>query len=285
MGTWGTGLYQDDTTCEVRDGYVANLKAGLSDADASRKILKGYGGTLRNKQVACAVYFALAETQWSYGRVDSAIRKRALDLIRQGADLGGWQEDAPGSVNARRKVLDKLAERLRTRPKPRRAVKVQKPKPQTTWTDARLGTIFLLPLSKTTFAALVLTANIDTGLKKKDPVFRVLAWTGRRAPKLTELRGVGFAKIPEGSRPGSDMNDEIGFITPENLGSPLEGLTQTGIVLPKYPRYKSGGFFTGRERITQLIAAGISGRLPPPTEWDLKFGYASKKKAKGSSSV
>jgi hypothetical protein len=53
MGTWGTGLYQDDTACEVRDDYVANLQAGLSDSAASRKILKGYGRTLRNTQVSC----------------------------------------------------------------------------------------------------------------------------------------------------------------------------------------------------------------------------------------
>ena len=29
MGTWGTGLYQDDTTCDIKDDYITHLKIGL----------------------------------------------------------------------------------------------------------------------------------------------------------------------------------------------------------------------------------------------------------------
>ena len=272
MGTWGAGLYQDDTACDVRDDYVKNLKAGLSDAEASKKILTRFKNLLRDVQVASMVYLALADTQWQYGRVDQGIKKRALDLLRRGADLAQWEEDAPKQVNARKKVLDSLKKRLESKPKARRAVKVEIPKPSKTWTDARLGTVFLLPLSKSSFAALVLIGHTETGYRTKAPVFSALKWKGRRAPTQGELHGCKFVAVPEGRRRDGDTHREIGFLMENPRISPIEGLTRTEIVIPDAPRYSGRGFFTGQERIAELVAAGISGRRPPLTEWERKFG-------------
>lgn len=30
MGTWGTGIYQDDLTCEIREEYLNRLRVGMS---------------------------------------------------------------------------------------------------------------------------------------------------------------------------------------------------------------------------------------------------------------
>ena len=272
MGTWGPGIFHDDTACEVRDEYVKNLKAGLSDAEAGQKILKRFGSLLRDVQVASMVYLSLADTQWKYGRVDRSVKKRALDLIKRGADLAQWKEDSPNLVNARKKALEALKKRLESKPKARRAVKVEIPKPLKTWTDAKRGTIFLLPLSKSSFAALVLVAHIETGYRTKDPMFAVLKWKGRRVPTPSELRGRKFVAVPESSRLGCDTHQAIGFITENARTSPLAGLTRTDVVLPNPPRYNGRGFSTGQERIAELVAAGVDGRRPPLTEWDRKFG-------------
>lgn len=56
MGAWGTGLYSDDTTCDVRDDYVLNLKLGLSSEESSQKILDRYGDLLEKTEIACLVY-------------------------------------------------------------------------------------------------------------------------------------------------------------------------------------------------------------------------------------
>lgn len=272
MGTWGTGLYQDDTACEVRDGYVKHLKAGLSDKEASQKLLEEYGGLLKNAQIASTVLLALAETQWQYGRVDSGIKKRALDLIRRGADLAVWERDNPKLVKSRRRALEALRKRLQSKAKPRRPVKVEAPKSAKTWTDAAHGTVFLLPLSKTTFAAIVLVGHCDSGLRRKSPAFSALKWTGRRPPKPRELRGRPYVQIPEDSSADADKHIEFGFLNMDSRVSPLQGLTQTDIVIPRARRYGGEGMFTGIERIAQLVAAGISGRSPPLTEWDKKFG-------------
>jgi hypothetical protein len=39
MGTWGPGLWSDDTAADVRDTYRKALEDGLSDDDATGKVL------------------------------------------------------------------------------------------------------------------------------------------------------------------------------------------------------------------------------------------------------
>ena len=91
MGTWGTGLYSDDTTCDVRDRYLLNLKAGLSSDDSCQDILDRHGDLLRNTETACLVYFALADTAWRYGRLNEAVKDRALSLLKSGGDIAVWE--------------------------------------------------------------------------------------------------------------------------------------------------------------------------------------------------
>jgi hypothetical protein len=272
MGTWGTGLYQDDTACEVRDEYVKHLKAGVADREAGQKIVKRFGSLLKDVQVACMVYLALADTQWNYGRLDPGVKKRALDLIRRGADLSIWERDNPKLVSSRRRALESLRKRLESKPRPRRLVQVVAPKPLKTWTDAKLGTVFLLPLTKSSNAALVLVGHWNTGDRKMDPAFSVLKWKGRGQPRLAELRGLGYVRVPEGSRPDCDTHIEIGFLELDQKINPIEGLTRTDVVMPKPRRFSKSCFYTGIDRLKELVAAAISGRRPPPDEWEKKFG-------------
>jgi hypothetical protein len=69
MGAWGTGLYSDDTTCDVRDDYVRLLKSGVSSEDATQDIVSRFGELMNDKQVECLVILPLADTQWKYGRL------------------------------------------------------------------------------------------------------------------------------------------------------------------------------------------------------------------------
>jgi len=247
MGTWGAGLYQDDTACDVRDSYIQYLKEGLSDAAAAQKVLNGQKSRLRDVQVATNIYLALADTQWQYGRLDPSIKKRALALLKPGAGLD----------RAREKVLATLKKRLESKPKPRREIKVVPPKPLKAWTDAKPGTVFLLPLSTSSFAALVLVANIGSGPGKQLSMFSVLQWKGSKEPSLAALSKCRFVDVP-GLYADSEKNRHIAFLAAKPRSSPLEGLIRTQIVLPKLPKYDGTGFCLGQEKMTELVAAGIA---------------------------
>jgi hypothetical protein len=249
MGTWGDGLYEDDTACDVRDSYVQYLKEGLSDAAATQMVLDNQKSRLRGAQVASTIYLALADTQWQYGRLEASIKKRALALLTPGA----------GVDSARAKVLAALKKRLEGKAKPRRAIKGVPPKPQKAWTDAKFGTVFLLPLSKSSFAALVLVGNIGSGPAKQISMFSVLKWKGSQEPLLSELSKCRFVEVP-GLYADSDKNRYIGFLATKPRANPLAGLIRTQIELPKLPKYDGTGFCLDQAKMTELIAAGIEGR-------------------------
>lgn len=42
MGAWGTGLYQDDTTCDVKEDYINLLKIGTEPKDAMKEMIENW---------------------------------------------------------------------------------------------------------------------------------------------------------------------------------------------------------------------------------------------------
>lgn len=173
MGTWGTGLYCDDTTCDVRDDYIQNLKYGLSSDEAYQKILIRHGDLLAQTEIACLVYFALADTAWRYGRLDEFLKDKALALLESGGDLFVWERDAPRDVASRRRTLQALLARLKTTPPAEKPVKTSSPKPKKVRTTAPTGSVFSLALPSKHTALLVLVGFIELE-KSIDPVFSVL---------------------------------------------------------------------------------------------------------------
>lgn len=173
MSAWGTGLYSDDTTCDVRDDYVQNLKHGFSAAEAAQKILDRHGALMEQTEVACLVYFALADTAWRYGRLDDGLKDKALALLHSGADLCRWQRDAPKDVAARRRVLQALDAKLRSPQPAEKPVKCCPPKSKKVRTTAPVGSAFSLALRHQRIALLVLVGYIELE-NSVDPVFSVL---------------------------------------------------------------------------------------------------------------
>lgn len=183
MGAWGTGLYSDDTTCDVRDRYVRNLKDGRSSDDSCQEILDRYGDLLRDTETACLVYFALADTAWRYGRLNEAVKDRALSLLKSGGDIVVWERDAPSDAAARRRTLRELEKRLGTPQPAAKTVNVSQPKPRKIRTTEPIGSVFSLALPGQGFALLVLVGFMELE-KSIDPVFSVMA---RRIASLAEL--------------------------------------------------------------------------------------------------
>lgn len=173
MGAWGTGLYSDDTTCDVRDDYIQHLKHGLSHDEACEKVLGRHVARLGEPEVAL-VYVALADTAWKYGRLDETLKDKALSLLRAGGDLFVWERDAPREVPARRKTLKALEARLATPQPAEKPVKVSSPKPRKVRTTAPVGSVFSLALPSQRQVLLVLVGFVELE-KSIDPVFSVLA--------------------------------------------------------------------------------------------------------------
>ena len=176
MGAWGPALYSDDTTCEVRDAYIENLKFGRSDTEAYEQILHGYADLAGDHEVMC-------------------LRARALDLIGQGGDISVWERDAPGEVPARRKALRSLEARLLSEQPEPRQIKVSKPKPKKIRCNAPVGSVFTLDLPSKYKAFVVLVGFIDLG-KSVDPVFSILDLRRHHLPSEAELNQAAKYTLP-----------------------------------------------------------------------------------------
>lgn len=111
MGVWGTGIFQDDTACDLRDEYRQLLGDGLSDADAKAGILKAYSSSFASADESTVAWLALAATQWRLGRLDPDSLEHALKVIDSGLDLARWSVDS-GDRDKRKAALEKLREQI-----------------------------------------------------------------------------------------------------------------------------------------------------------------------------
>lgn len=84
MGAWGPSLYSNDTTCEVRDEFKTSLEEGMSHEAAAQKITERFSDLLNDHEIACLVYFALADTLWKHGCLSDGIKLKAIALIDEG---------------------------------------------------------------------------------------------------------------------------------------------------------------------------------------------------------
>lgn len=119
MGTWGPGLYQDDVTCDIKEEYRNWLKLTQSNEIATREVLKN--NLCGDPEEDNLIWFALADTQWSYGRLTNKVKMEALKCLENGADLERWNENK-SQYNKRKKVLENLKEKLNSPQPPQKKV-------------------------------------------------------------------------------------------------------------------------------------------------------------------
>ena len=100
MGAWGSSLYANDTTADIRDCYMKHLQNQLSNQEAYEKILEIFGGYIGDSDDEPLFWYALAETQWKTGRLMPEVKTKALEWVEKGGGLelceesktGGWRE-------------------------------------------------------------------------------------------------------------------------------------------------------------------------------------------------
>jgi hypothetical protein len=265
MSAWGTGLYSDDTACDVRDDYVRHLKCGLSHEDACQKVLERYAELLGEKAIACLVRFALADTAWQYGRLDDALKDSALSLLHAGGDLFVWERDAPGDVAARRRVLATLESRLTAPQPPARAIEVVPPKPKKIRTNAPIGSVFALELPSQGTAWLVLVgfAELEQSI---DPVFSIIPW---RSKSPADIPGQisGGDKTLVLSQGFSRPFAHVAILPKDERRSILAGLEPVSVpVLSPMPFERGRTVWLALGRIASEVERHLDGVFAPSSE-------------------
>lgn len=110
MGTWGTGIFEDDTASDVRGDFEELIENGCSGTKAREKLEKEYEFLMDDSDDAPIFWLALAAAQMEFNCLELKTQKNALRIIETGASLDRW-EDEP-ILSERNVVLEELKNRL-----------------------------------------------------------------------------------------------------------------------------------------------------------------------------
>lgn len=206
MGTWGVNLYQDDIALDVREEYIDFLRIGMNNEEATKRLVKIYKDIIEDDE-AGVFWFALAETQWKYGRLLPEVKNKALEFIESGVDLELWKEDEK-QYKKRQKVLEKLKEKLKSeQPQEKKITKIMLQKAN--W---EIGDILLYQILNEELYAhkwyqkyvlLKVTGKTKTNIgtlpqdRYYDEQNRVSLynWIGSEAPKIEKIKELKFVTL------------------------------------------------------------------------------------------
>lgn len=82
MGTWGTGLYDNDMALDVRDTFTEALSSENDLDTACNKTLSVYSGCFGSDEEPL-LWLALADTQFDYGCLMDTVRTNAISWIEK----------------------------------------------------------------------------------------------------------------------------------------------------------------------------------------------------------
>ena len=180
MGSWGHGIRQDDLVQDVIDDFRGLLKDGLSIADATSTIESKYAASLKDEDERPLVYLALADVQWTYGALDSAVLGRVRSDIESEAGLARWRETSASDLAKRRKILRRFLDKLETEnPRPAKLPKriVRKPK-------FNAGDCLSITLSNGQYGAALVLASDHSDLEYGKNLLAVLDYMEADKPSL-----------------------------------------------------------------------------------------------------
>ena len=114
MGTWGTDLYQNDTALDVKDRFEEELRKGKNSKEITTILIHEFADLMGDTTEEPIFWFALADTQWEYGRLLDEVKSKAQYCIKKGGDLSNWSEQSLAMQLQRKRMMLKLLYKLDT---------------------------------------------------------------------------------------------------------------------------------------------------------------------------
>lgn len=132
MGAWGSGLYANDSTVDVRDTYLGFLKEQLNSQEAYEKTLEKCREYIGDQDEPL-FWYALADTQWKVGRLSPEVKTKALEWIANNGGIELWEENKSSGASWK-KSLEKLKEKLESPMPPKKKIRKPEEINQNPWT-------------------------------------------------------------------------------------------------------------------------------------------------------
>lgn len=109
MGYWNSGLYGNDTTCDVRNSYEDILYSKIEEENVYEEFMKVNKEYIGSDEEPL-MWYALADTMRKYGRLTEEVKAKALYWIEKKGGIDVFEEDGVGYKWE--KTLARLKEKL-----------------------------------------------------------------------------------------------------------------------------------------------------------------------------
>lgn len=109
MGAWGTGIYENDLACNVRDWYEDSMKSGTEHAETVEEIVRRFF-IWEDDAHEAAGWYAVADCALSHGIADETLNRKVLRLIADDPESMTWINQT--LRDERKKVLERLRKRI-----------------------------------------------------------------------------------------------------------------------------------------------------------------------------
>lgn len=188
MGHWGTAIFSNDNSADMRDSFLNLFDKGKPLSEIRIEIEKEFkeGEDLHANS---NYWLTLAALQWQVGQVDNDVKSITEKIIDEGIDLKVWQESEADNkdLTKRQNELIKLRDKLQIpNPKPRKIKKKTIPK-----SILKKGEVFAFPLTNQNFGALVILEEI----LNEDYYFVLIAITDINSKEMPTIDNVLKARI------------------------------------------------------------------------------------------
>lgn len=262
MGIWGTAVFADDVAADVRSDWREGILDKIPPEELTARLVSSYAAQADDPGDGLVFWLALAAAQQETGRLDPGVRDRALSILDRGGDVDRWDEEDPGLAKQRKKVLDRLREKLSgPQPAPKR---LRRPVPHGVAFNVGDAVLLRSPGGK---RAIVVVVGHQPGWPKgtEKPVVELLLWddTGELpTPELMAtappLHDDGEITLVPGEAPLPVRPNLFSVHTArkEWAFNPAIGeVIATGIPRPPAGDYRDGSVMTG-----QVILSGVQWR-------------------------
>jgi hypothetical protein len=93
VGAWGPGIFENDTSCDVRDAFIDLIQEGCSPEDATVQLITRWGEPRFDPDDEPLFWLGLAAAQVRTGRLVASVRDQTVAFIDRGGDVDNFFEE------------------------------------------------------------------------------------------------------------------------------------------------------------------------------------------------
>lgn len=157
MGTWGTGILDDDLARDVYDAYLAAAHQGTAPPAIVEAVRQMHASELADPDQDAVFWLAAAHAQRDLGDLRPDVRSRVEHIVGAGVGLEPWRAAGPAELRRRKAVLTRFLASL-SRPSPKRTAKRSAKAPEES-VDLEVGDCLAIELADGHVAAAIVTRD------------------------------------------------------------------------------------------------------------------------------